>query len=105
MQIIMLTEQQQEWIDEIMDNFDFEKVHKTMVALDWTWVVSLEDNLFEIPDKQAIMKEARRIMRQCLETCTEEGTGVGTGGFTAMFHGDGLTLRFVVEDYGAWNDQ
>lgn len=101
----MLTEQQQGWIDEIMDNFDFEKVHKVMVALDWAWVVSLEDNLFEIPDKQAIMKDARRLMKHCLEVCTNKGDEIGSGGFTAVFRGDGLLLRFVVEDYGAWSDQ
>lgn len=33
----MLTEKQQEIVDEIMDNFDFEKVHKVMVALNWGW--------------------------------------------------------------------
>lgn len=99
----MLTEQQQEWIDEIMDSFDFERVHKTMVALDWGWAT--DEMTIEVPDIKRIRSEARSMMKRCLETCTEEGTGVGTGGFTAMFHGDGLTLRFVVEDYGAWNDQ
>lgn len=28
----------------IMDNFDWEKVHKVMKFLKWTWATSLEDN-------------------------------------------------------------
>ena len=34
----MLTEREQEAIDNIMDYFDFDKVLKTMIALDWKWV-------------------------------------------------------------------
>ena len=28
---------EQEMIDEVMDCFEFEKVHKTMIALEWKW--------------------------------------------------------------------
>ena len=31
-----------ELIDEILDEFDFEIVHRTMKALDWTWHGSVE---------------------------------------------------------------
>ena len=34
----MLTEREQEAIDNIMDYFDFNKVLKTMIALNWKWV-------------------------------------------------------------------
>ena len=33
----MLTEREQEAIDNIMDYFNFDKVLKTMIALDWNF--------------------------------------------------------------------
>ena len=33
-----MTEEQRKAIDNIMDWFDFERVHKTMKALRWEWV-------------------------------------------------------------------
>ena len=56
--------QVQEMIDDIMDNFDFEKVHDVMEHLGWSWVVS-GSNL-EVPDIGTI----RRVARKCLRDAT-----------------------------------
>lgn len=85
----MLTEEQQEVIDEIMDNFDFERVHKTMVALKWGWW-----NI-GVPELSDIKKSARRL----LKTSIEENTCVGTGGFLVEKEGDYISLKFVVAEW------
>ena len=84
----MLTEKQQEVIDEIMDNFDFEKVHKAMTALDWKWGKG-------IPDVWELKKSARRL----LKTSIEENTCIGTGGFLVDKDGDYISLKFVVAEW------
>jgi len=35
------TEHQLSLIDGIIDEFDFEKVHKAMIALDWKWAIAI----------------------------------------------------------------
>jgi hypothetical protein len=78
-----------EKFDMIMDQFDFEKVHKVMELLNWTWgskdipnYVQLETmcyNLFE----DLISYNAR--------SC------VGSGGFEVeIFKDDSIELRFVL---------
>jgi len=56
--------QVQEMIDDIMDNFDFEKVHDVMEHLGWSWVVPGSNP--EVPDIGTI----RRVARKCLRDVT-----------------------------------
>ena len=37
-----MTITQQELIDEILDQFDFQKVKEVMDALNWTWAIGTE---------------------------------------------------------------
>jgi len=80
---------EQELIDEVMDCFEFERVHKTMVALDWKW--SIVDG---VPQLHEIKKAARKHLRNALE----EGMS-WSGGFRATYKDDVLELLFVVEDW------
>lgn len=86
-----------EMIDEIMDEFDFDKVHRCMVALDWQWA-----RLERIPEKPEIRKSARQQLRDAVE----RGCG-GTGGFRVMIDRKNgvLTLSFVVEEWDAYEDE
>lgn len=84
----MLTEKQQEIIDEIMDNFDFERVHKTMIALNWGCGNG-------VPDLSDIKKSAR-----CrLKTAMEENVSCASGGFFVEKEGDYISLKFVVAEW------
>ena len=49
-------------IDDILDNFDFEKVHETMSLLGWCW--NREE--YGVPSIIALRKEARKLMNSCL---------------------------------------
>jgi hypothetical protein len=62
-------------LDEIMDSFDFYKVHEIMSALKWTWVTTEKKG---IPDDYELRQEARRLMKQAIN-----GENCATGGFRA----------------------
>jgi hypothetical protein len=63
----------QEQIDEIMDTFDFERVHKVMEYLDWTW-----GGYPESPSISVIRIHAR----ERLKDAVKHGSS-NTGGFVA----------------------
>jgi len=69
----------QEQIDEIMDDFEFEKVHEIMTRLNWEWY-KYEDNTKSVPDLWEIKKSAR----QRLKDAVKHG-GSMTGGFKALY--------------------
>lgn len=80
-------------IDKIMDWFDFSKVHRTMVALNWKWV-SAEDG---IPTEPEIREMARRLM----EDSINQKVSIGTGGFRVHYDkkDDMITLSFVISEW------
>jgi hypothetical protein len=87
-------------INSIMNNFDFKKVHKTMICLNWRWagVGGRTPNLDEI--KQT----AKRLLNNVSDK--EPGYSIRTGGFTASKHKDDedkfnvfLKLRFTVTEF------
>ena len=101
-------------VDEILEEFDFAKVHKVMKSLDWCWGFwddrDCYKHLDEVPDEYALRKVARKLLIDAVE----HGHG-GTGGFetTAYVyscnpdnepddfeHQVCLTLKFVVESFG-----
>ena len=61
-------------IEDILDDFDFDRVQKVMEALQWTW----HDTYPEIPRISQMRKLARSLMKLCIEH--EEYTTT-TGGF------------------------
>jgi hypothetical protein len=79
-----MTQQQQAAIDDIMDYFDFEKVHKHMAEVVWTWE-SVED---EVPSIGELRNEARR---QLYSVAKPDQQLISSGGFTAIRfrHDDG----------------
>ena len=92
-----MTKKQLDAVDNTMDNFDFDTVHKTMVFLNWKWA-NMNGGL-EIPEKYELRKEARRL----LKTSIEEKTTISTGGFYAEYtedeEGGWLDLKFVLSDW------
>ena len=83
----------QEQIDAILDNFDFEKVHKAMDALNWTY-----------GDKEPVdVPELRKLARRLLKSVSNEDIRrISTGGFVAEKHHDKkgtiLELKFCIDD-------
>ena len=84
-------------IDDIMRNFNFEKVHKVMEILDWKWVMTK----YGVPTIEELRGEARRLL---VEAANGE-TQVATGGFRAVYEKNGandpdpfISLEFVLEE-------
>lgn len=82
-------------IDDILDNFDFEKVHQTMVALNWKWAGYKE--VPEVPD-------LRKFARTRLKEAYTRKTTVSSGGFKATYERWSqvrftLRLEFIVTDW------
>jgi hypothetical protein len=95
-------------IDEIMDEFDFDKVYKAMDALDWKW-------RGQTPSIEDLEKEAERLLRGAAEHRLSDWKEIywespimnGCGGFEARAWCDenktkitALQLDFVVS---SWN--
>lgn len=85
-------------VTSVMENFDFAKVHRTLVNENWKWV-SAKD-VMEVPSHYKLMKEAERILRECAEHYEDRDFySVGTGGFIAAIDNGTLTLEFVLTSY------
>jgi hypothetical protein len=92
-----MTEKEFDAIGKVMDYFDFGRVHKVMVALDWKWI-SIDDGM-RVPDECEIRMEARRLLTQA----AKEKMSIAIGGFYATYRNDGdvewVDLKFVVENW------
>jgi hypothetical protein len=99
-------------VDDILDEFDFEKVREVMVALDWKWASAEAD----IPSMSKLKDTARHLLisvynlRKDKYTIThpEVPVQVETGGFkaTALANEDSgevdfLKLEFIVTEWEA----
>jgi hypothetical protein len=91
-----------EIIEDILDEFDFDKVHKVMEFLEWTWYKDGVQSPPEVPTKGELRKKARYLMNTCIE---HEECSTGTGGFHVRKSTyDGVPyyeLQFVVT---SWNN-
>lgn len=103
--------------DEIMDNFDFGTVARTMGYLDWGWATGKSKNgslETEVPSESDIRREARKLIDEVIERVgTEDQVGsIETGGLSVEFcEYDGIPnirLRFSVSDweegYDCWDE-
>lgn len=92
-------------IDEIMDFFEFDKVHKAMVALNWQW------RDVGVPDIYEIRKTARQIMYECYEYAVKDKSsrGLSTCGFRAFCEFEdgvfiGIKLSFILESFDVFTN-
>ena len=79
-------------IDEILDEFDFEKVHRVMQALNWKWHGSPD-----VPSIADLRRTARSLLKQVVEVPNLSRTA--TGGFVAYMECGVLGLRFEVASF------
>ena len=94
-----MTITQQELIDEILDQFDFQKVKEVMDALNWTWAIGTESHVPDIPE---LRKQAREMLWDVIRS---KGRMIKTGGgFVAEKEDDDtLELRFEVTAWNTWD--
>ena len=76
-------------IDKMINNFDFEKVHKVMSFLDWRWYP-----LNVVPSIDELKKQARELLEQiCVEPSIHD---ISTGGLEVVLYQDILTLKKMI---------
>ena len=80
-----------EVIDKILDEFDFERVHKAMVALNWEWY----DAENGVPSIAELRKSARRLLTDCV---SKGYSYLKCGGFLVENQNGILRLSFEVCD-------
>lgn len=91
-------------LNEVFDNFDFDRVKKTMDALDWTWANIGEENAAQarrVPTLDEIKSTAAKLMWDC---ANEDVDVVSSGGFRVekdFEDGDDpwMRLSFEVSDF------
>ena len=100
-----ITEKQQELIDEIMDEFDFRRVHKTMEFLNWHWGGrGVPAGELRVPSLAELRKEARRMLKDC---CLEGHYSTESGGLRAEYFAETvdevewMRLSFILADWSA----
>jgi hypothetical protein len=79
-------------IQYIIDDFDFEKVNKIMVALNWTWFYNLT---FNVPTVDQLKETAKILLYRVY---FEDFDLTSSGGFCARKYDDHLKLEFIVEE-------
>ena len=108
----------EDMIKEIMEEFDFARVRKAMVALDWKWG-TLNDSV-GIPNIDELKEAAEERLRDAVELRLggyrdehhEVGIISATGGFKATAFCNetktkitGLKLEFIVTDWDSFNEE
>lgn len=88
-------------IENILDEFDFQRVQTTMKALNWTYF----DSADAYPSIAELRKMARNVLKSAQDYPDKDFCMTGCGGFEAerhMFVGNPkkyYTLRFVVTEW------
>lgn len=86
-----------EQVDETLDQFDFQRVHHAMKAMEWRWATK---NGLVVPTLGEIRAEARRLLEYVADN-SYANCSIKTGGLlaTKVTHGPvhELSLLFVVE--------
>jgi hypothetical protein len=98
-----MTITQQQLIDEILDQFDFEKAKEVMDALDWKWGMARWGTGTEalVPDIPELRKQAREMLWELIRS---KNRMIKMGGLVVEKDDDDtLELRFEVTSWNTWD--
>ena len=88
-----------EQITNIIANFDWGKVRKTMVHLNCKWAYTVSED--RIPTIGDLVLQGTRLLTDLANS--KESNLIATGGLEARKSNDTLSLSFVVTDWEATN--
>lgn len=86
-------EQYTDLVNEILDEFDFERVRDTMRALNWSW------HTIGIPALGDLRRQARKLLTDLADL--PDGV-IATGGFEASRIDGYPKLQFIVADWDTY---
>ncbi len=99
----MKDNQRQAMIAEVMENFDFETVHRVMTQLDWQWAI--EHGEKAVPSVYRLMKQAEQLLTDVAKYDDRQHHEFATGGLRAIFSEDeDLELRFEIESSTSYSE-
>lgn len=87
---------------ELYQYFDFEKVHKAMVAVNWVWSFdsTFNESTMRVPTLEEIIHKADCLLMYAYQ----EKVQTGSGGFFAGYDGSNLYLSFIFESFDVDNN-
>ncbi len=95
-----MTITQQQLIDEILDQFDFEKVKEVMDALNWTWGTGTKAHVPDIPE---LRKQSRELLWDLVRS-KDRTRMIQAGGLVVEKDDDDtLELRFEITAWNTWD--
>lgn len=89
-----MTQEQGQAIAQILERFDFQKVHDYMVSVNWTW-------FDEVPSPENLRQTALRLLVET-QMDPQEVMSMGTGGFRVYKLPWGLELVFALNRSGSF---
>ena len=82
-------------VTAVMEYFDFDRVHRVMMNLDWKWDIG--NGEMTVPSTYRLTKCAERLLRDAAQYYGDQDFySCGTGGFIASLEGETLTLQFIL---------
>ena len=100
----MKKELKDKMIADIMDGFDFAKVHDIMQSLNWEWKVGHDE--MAVPAMWRIVDRAKELLEDVMKYY-EDGQFhfISCGGFIASLNDEGdLSLQFILEEMTVYSD-
>jgi len=89
-----MTQEHAQTIGQIIDRFDFGKVHDYMVKTDWKW-------FDEVPTQEDLRRTAARLLVEA-QMDPKDIVSMGTGGFRVYKLPWGLELVFAMNRSGSF---
>ena len=84
-------------VTAVMEDFDFDRVHRVMVNLDWKW--NIGNGEMTVPNSYRLTRYAERLLREVAQHYGDkEFYSCGSGGFMARLDGETLTLQFILTE-------
>jgi len=99
-----MTDDRETMIDEIIERFNFERVHIAMNALDWQWCTT-KGNGHAVPTLVELKAMARHLLRESINSKV-----CASGGFEARYHpkvdrdSEYFELKFILHHADSYDD-
>lgn len=81
--------EKQKIIDEVMDFLDFDKIHKVMLLLNWSWA-----RYNQVPETYEIRQFLRELLHEFID---QELNELQCGGFCIRKYNEGIRVSFEIE--------
>jgi len=85
------------YLSELHDNFNWHKVHKAMIAVQWYWYLGQDSSGTEnkgIPSLETIKNHAHRLIT---DAYSMDSGSISSGGFSVGWENDEMYLQFIFE--------